>query len=105
MIVVLCMVGSYTITSSMYGIVVMLCSAFVGYFMTKYKYPVPPMLLAFVLAPMLEKNMRQAFIASTGKVSTFFTHPISLAFMIVFFLFLLFPLVKMVVNKIKARPR
>jgi len=76
-----------------------------GYFMAKYKYPIAPMLLAYVLTPMLEKNMRQAFIASTGHVSIFFTRPISLAFMLVFFGLLLYPMVKLVINKVKTRRR
>jgi len=103
-VVALCFVGAYTNNSSMYGVVVMLASAVLGYFMTKYKYSVAPMLLAYVLAPMLEKNIRQAFITSGGEVSIFFTRPISLVFMIVFFIFLLFPIVKVILNRIKAQP-
>jgi len=84
---------------------VMLASGVLGYFMSKYKYPIAPMLLAYVLAPMLEINMRRAFITSGGSPDIFFTRPISLTFMLIFFAFLLFPLAKMLVNKIKARSR
>jgi putative tricarboxylic transport membrane protein len=105
MVVTVCFAGAYTTTNSMYGVFVMLASAVLGYFMSKYKYPIAPMLLAYVLAPMLEINMRRAFIASGGSVSIFFTRPISLAFILVFFAFLLFPLVKMVYKKIKSQPR
>jgi len=104
-VVAVCFVGSYTSTLSMYGVVVMLASGVLGYFMSKYKYPIAPMLLAYVLAPMLEINMRRAFITSGGSPDIFFTRPISLTFMLIFFAFLLFPLAKMLVNKIKARSR
>ena len=105
LVVAVCFVGSFSTTNSMYGVVVMLFSGILGYFMSKYKYPIAPMLLAYVLAPMLEKNMRQAFIGSSGKVSVFFTSPISLGFLIIFFALLLYPPIKLIVNKIKARPR
>jgi len=104
-VVVVCFAGSFSTTNSMYGVVIMLSTGVLGYFMAKYKYPIAPMLLAYVLAPMLEKNMRQAFIASTGSVSIFFGSPISLGFMLVFFGLLLYPLGKMIFIKVKARPR
>jgi putative tricarboxylic transport membrane protein len=105
LVVVVCFVGSYTSSNSMYGVLVMVISGVVGYILNKNKYPIAPMLLAYVLAPMLESNMRKAFITSQGSVSIFFTRPITLFLMVVFFVFLLLPLVKFVVNRIKARPR
>ena len=105
MIVVVCFVGTYADTNSMFGVLVMLVAGVIGYVMDKYKYPVAPMLLAYVLAPRLEDNMRKAFITSGGSPSIFFTRPISLAFMLVFLGLLLFPIVKAIVNGIKARSR
>ena len=104
MVLVVCCAGSYATVQSMYGVLVMILSGIFGYFLSKYKYPIAPMLLAYVLAPMFEDNMRKALIISRGSVSIFFTRPITLALMLVFFVFILLPLVKLVINKVKARP-
>jgi len=104
LVIVVCFVGSYTASNSMFGVLVMILSGIMGFFMSKHKYPIAPMLLAFVLTPMLETNMRRAFTLSLGSVSIFFEGPISLTLMVVFCAFLLLPLVKLVVKRIKARP-
>ena len=49
----------------------MFVSGIVGYILDKNGFPTAPMLLAFVLAPMLEENMRKAFIASQGSLVVF----------------------------------
>lgn len=101
-ITVVCVVGAYSTSNSMYGVLVMLISGILGYILEKNNYPIAPMLLAFVLAPMLESNMRKAFIASRGSVAIFFQRPISLVLMMVFFAFMLTPIVKMILRKVRA---
>ena len=103
MVVVVCFAGSFATTNSMYGPLVMVIAGIFGYMLSKHKYPIAPMLLAYVLAPMLEFNMRQSFIASGGSVSIFFNRPISLVLIIVFFIFILFPIVKAIAIRVKAR--
>lgn len=93
-ITAVCIVGSYSTSNSMYGVVIMFLSGLLGYIMIKSKYSYAPMLLAFVLAPMLESNMRKAFIISRGDVGIFFQKPLSLAFLIVFLLIVTFPVVR-----------
>ncbi|MFV0502813.1 MAG: tripartite tricarboxylate transporter permease [Lachnospirales bacterium] len=83
-ITVVCIVGSYSTSNSMYGVIVMFISGIVGYILNKNDFPIAPMLLSFVLAPLLESNMRKAFIISGGKLNVFFTSPISLCLMIIF---------------------
>ena len=52
---------------------------FVGYVFYKLNCEGAPLLLGFVLGPMLEENMRRALLLSRGDPSTFFTSPISCA--------------------------
>jgi len=104
LVLVVCFAGSFASTNSMYGPLVMVIAGVFGYILSKYKYPIAPMLLAYVLAPMWEFNMRQSFIASGGSAIIFFTRPISLVLMIVFFVFILFPIIKGIVTRIKSRP-
>ena len=103
-IITVCIVGSYSATGSLYGVIVMLASGVIGYLCEKNNYSTAPMLLAFVLAPMLESNMRKSFIMSHGSVSIFFEKPISLVLMILFFAILLTPAVKACFSKLRAKP-
>ncbi|MFH5836740.1 tripartite tricarboxylate transporter permease [Proteiniclasticum sp. C24MP] len=98
-ITVVCVVGSYSTTYSMYGVFVMLVSGIFSYFLQKNNYPVAPMLLSFVLAPLLESNMRKAFIISGGSLDIFFTRPITLFLMIIFLSLIIVPIVRSIFRK------
>ena len=105
-ITAVCIVGSYSTSNSMYGVLVMFLSGVLGYVMVRARYSYAPLLLAFVLAPMLETNMRKAFIMSQGSVGIFFEKPISLAFLAVLLLIVTFPIVRPMLIKagvIKAK--
>lgn len=101
-ITVVCIVGAYSSSNSMYGVIVMFLSGIASYYLDKNMYSCAPMLLSFVLAPMLESNMRKAFIISCGSVSIFFTKPIACVFMIAFFAIVLTPIVRGIVTKVKS---
>jgi putative tricarboxylic transport membrane protein len=59
----------------------MLIFGVIGYFMRKLGFPVAPMVLASVLAQMLETSLAQALLISQGSPFIFFTRPISAVFM------------------------
>ncbi|MDR1931591.1 MAG: tripartite tricarboxylate transporter permease [Spirochaetales bacterium] len=101
LITVVCFVGSYSSSNSMYGVCIMLASGVLGYILDRNKYPIAPMLLAFVLAPMLESNMRKAFIISGGSVDIFFSRPISLAFLFIMMALILFPVIKAIIRALR----
>lgn len=101
-ITVVCVVGSYSTSNSMYGVLVMFFSGLLGYVLDKNGYSTAPMLLAFVLAPLLESNMRKAFISSHGSLGIFFVKPISAFLILVLFAIILTPVVKFVWKKIRS---
>ncbi len=98
-ITVVCVVGSYSTSNSMYGVLVMFLAGVLGYVLQKGGYQTAPVLLAFVLAPLLESNMRKAFIISRGSLSIFVEKPISLVFVIILAGIMLFPVVRLVLTK------
>jgi hypothetical protein len=53
LIILFCLIGSYTVANSVMDILFMLIFGVIGYFMKKFKYEAPPFLLAFVLGPLL----------------------------------------------------
>ena len=66
-----------------------------GFLMKKFQYEAAPLVLALVLGPMLEDNLRQALLISGGSFAMFFTRPLSAAFLVVSVATLLLPLLKM----------
>jgi putative tricarboxylic transport membrane protein len=65
----------------------------VGYLFKKFSFEAAPLVLAFVLSPMLENAFRQALIMSGGSSSIFFTRPISLVLLLIAIALLLLPLI------------
>jgi putative tricarboxylic transport membrane protein len=78
----LCVVGSYAMRFSFFDVGLSLIVGIIAYFMEYYDYPVSPILLALILGPMAEQNLRRSLIISHGDPSVFFTRPISAAFII-----------------------
>lgn len=81
-IFLLCVVGSYAMRFSFFDVGLSLIIGVIAYFMEYYDYPVSPILLALILGPMAEQNLRRSLIISHGDVTIFFTRPISAAFII-----------------------
>jgi putative tricarboxylic transport membrane protein len=73
----------------------------VGYFMRKFEFPTAPLVLALVLGPMAESNLRRGLIISAGDWSTFVTRPISLAFLAIGFFTLVMPFIRMIRDRKK----
>jgi putative tricarboxylic transport membrane protein len=77
LILLFCLIGVYSINSSVFDIYVMILFGIVGYALRKIGYEPAPFVLAFVLGPMLEQNLRQALILSDGNPAIFVNRPIS----------------------------
>jgi putative tricarboxylic transport membrane protein len=81
-IVVLCVFGSYSINNSVFDIFTMLVFGILGYVMTIFEISAIPFLIAFVLAPMLERGLRRSLAISGGSPLIFLQSPIAIAFFI-----------------------
>lgn len=82
LIFLFCVVGSYAMQNNIFDIGVMIIFGFLGYVMKKAEFPLAPLLIAFILGPILERSLRQAFITTGGEITSFFTSPISIIFII-----------------------
>jgi putative tricarboxylic transport membrane protein len=67
----------------------MLVMGVFGYLARKLKFDLGPLLLAFVLGPIMERSLRQALLMSHGSFGIFFSRPISGALMVVAILFVM----------------
>jgi putative tricarboxylic transport membrane protein len=81
LIIYFSVLGTYSIRFVSLDVWIMLIFGVVGYFMRKLGFPIAPMVLASILAQMLETSLGQSLLISQGSPLIFFTHPISAVFM------------------------
>jgi putative tricarboxylic transport membrane protein len=77
LIILFCLAGAYSVNNNPIDILVMLAFGVVGYLMNKFGYDAAPLVLGFVLGPMLEIALRQSLILSEGSFGMFFERPIA----------------------------
>jgi putative tricarboxylic transport membrane protein len=77
LIILFCLIGCYSINNDVFHIFVMLIFGTLGYLLRKFEYDGAPLVLAFVLGPMADLNLRHALLSSNGSFIPFFTRPIS----------------------------
>ena len=82
-ILIFCVVGSYSLNNNISDVIVMFIFGIVGYLMKRFDFEAAPLVLALILGPLLEDNLRQALLISQGSFMIFFNRPISASFMIV----------------------
>ncbi len=88
-IIAFCCIGTYAINSNVFDVFVMAFFALFGYLCLKLDCEPAPLILGFVLGPLMEENLRRALVLSRGDPSVFINEPISLAFLIMSALLLL----------------
>ncbi|MBU2935949.1 MULTISPECIES: tripartite tricarboxylate transporter permease [Pacificibacter] len=76
-ILMFCMVGSFAINNSVFGIGLMLFFGVIGFLMEENDIPIAPAILGLVLGPMLEQNFVTSMIKSDGSFLAFFERPIA----------------------------
>ena len=82
-LVVLTAVGAYAAEFRFFDLWTMLAIGILGYFLERHRFPLAPVVLGFVMGPLLEENLRLALVLSEGDMSAFLTRPYSAAFSII----------------------
>ncbi len=77
MILVFCCIGVYSINNAPADVYMTAVFALVGYWLVKHDFEPAPMLLGFVLGPLMEENLRRAMLIARGDWTVFLTRPIS----------------------------
>ena len=101
-IVLFCCIGVYSIRNTVFDIWVMGIFGMIGYLFRKVDMEPGPLILAFVLGPILERSLRQALLISAGSPLIFFTRPISGALMGFLLVFILIQVI-MALQKIRSK--
>jgi TctA family transporter len=76
-ILLFCIVGSYAMTNSIYGIVIMLIMGILAWVLEENEFPVAPIILGMVLGELFEQSFMTSMIKSDGNFIAFFTRPIA----------------------------
>lgn len=76
-IMMLCIVGAYSINNRVFDVGCMLFFGVVGWIMKKVRLPITPLLLGFILGPIIEVNLRRGLMSGRGSFTPFLTEPIS----------------------------
>ena len=76
-ILIFCCIGVYSINNAPADVIMVAAFGLLGYWLIKHDFEPAPMLLGFVLGPLMEENLRRAMLIARGDPTTFFTRPIS----------------------------
>jgi putative tricarboxylic transport membrane protein len=76
-ILVFCGIGVYSLSNSPFDVVITAMFGFIGYLFVKLECEPAPLLLGFILGPMMEENLRRAMLLSRGDPMTFLNRPLS----------------------------
>lgn len=98
-ILVICFIGAFTASNSIFDVYIMLGCCALGIVMKLGKIPISPLLLSFVLSGNLESYFRNSISYANGSYAMFFTRPVSLIFILIGVMSVLWPTVKKLFNK------
>jgi putative tricarboxylic transport membrane protein len=76
-IILFCCIGIYSINNAPIDVFMVAVFGLFGYFLIKFGYEAPPLLLGFVLGRLMEEKLRQALVISRGSLMTFVERPLS----------------------------
>jgi putative tricarboxylic transport membrane protein len=102
-LLVLCIIGSYSINSSKFDVFIMFIFGIIGYLFKKFDYEPAPLVMAFVLGPILENSLRQSLLISGGSMLIFLTKPISVSCLSIALLVLISPILLQKSRWIRAK--
>jgi len=94
LVVVVCVVGAYSVSNSVFDVGAMVVFGVFGYLLRKGGFPTAPFILAMILGPMLERTLQQSLIGSGGSFFVFLQRPISATLLVAAGLLMLTPAAK-----------
>ena len=98
-ILLFCILGAYSLNQSVFDVGIMAGFGVLGFIFRKLDWPLAPTVLALILGPMMERNMRTALEMSGGDLSIFVTRPISAGLLIIAAFFLISPGIRLLREK------
>jgi putative tricarboxylic transport membrane protein len=104
-ILIICAIGAYTISNSIFDIWLMLLFGVIGYTFKKLDYPLAPLVLALVLGDRAEDAFRQALLGSAGSLNVFWANGLVATLVVLAMLLLLWGPVSDLIGAASRRGR
>jgi putative tricarboxylic transport membrane protein len=82
-IIVFCCIGIYSINNSSADVVIAAIFGLFGYWLVKHDFEPAPLVLAFVLGPLMEEHLRRAMLIARGDATVFISRPISAGLLLI----------------------
>ena len=98
-IMIVCFAGSYAMNNSMYDVLIMIIAGVVGYVFKIIGLPIAPCLIGFILGNQMERALLQGLIRGRGNIAFFAQSPISIAFLVLIALMIIFHVRKVIKNR------
>ncbi|RBP64984.1 putative tricarboxylic transport membrane protein [Brevibacterium sanguinis] len=102
--VLITLIGAYTVKNSVFDLVLLVVFGVIGYLMKKTGFEPGPLVLAFVLAEMLESNVRRSLLLFEGELSSVFTRPITVSLLALLVVVIVLPMIRTLLDRAKSRP-
>ena len=102
-ILMFCIVGSFAINNTVFGVSIMLVMGVLAYLMEENGFPVAPTILGIVLGTLLEDNFMSSMIKADGDLTGFFSRPIAATLGIIVIALWLIPMVRFVTRRFSHR--
>src|SRR5213083_2492179 len=103
-IVVISIIGSYSLNNSMLDVFITVIFGLIGYWLRKMKYPLAPLVVALVLGDSTERELRKTLIAGQGSIGIFFSSPVATIMWILAVLILFLPLLRPMIACVRGVP-
>jgi putative tricarboxylic transport membrane protein len=103
LIVLICLIGAYSLNDNTTDVLLMIIFGVFGYLLRKFDYEAAPLMLSFILGPLLEISIRQSLIMSEGNPLVLVESEISKVLWGGVFFFILSPLFLKAVNRLRSR--
>ncbi len=101
-VMVLASIGAFATNNRIFDVWAILVFAIVGYLLSKNNFPAPPIVLGFVLGPIIEQNFRRGMMSSYGSFLNFFTRPVAGTVLVLTILLFLYKVISAAVKRAKA---
>ncbi len=93
-VMVLCCIGAFGINNRVFDVWAVVLMAIISYAMYVFEFPIPPMIMGFILGNTVESNLSRALMYSQGSLLPFVTRPISALFLLIAFSYVVYVIVR-----------
>jgi putative tricarboxylic transport membrane protein len=103
-ILMFAMLGIYSVSGTIFDILVAFAIGIVAFFMRQYDFPIAPAILGAILGPELELQFRRSLTLANGDLSVFATRPLTVVILLLALAALLLPYVPTLIAKLRGKP-